>query len=130
VVVDTNVLISALVGHGRPRRLVRELLLKDEVVSSPQLLAELFDVLSRGQFSDLDREQRRKFISILLKNVSVVTIKRLVKSVTIDPDDDVVLSTACEGRASHIVSGDRHLLAIGRFRGVRIISVSEMLELI
>jgi uncharacterized protein len=130
VVVDTNVLISALVGHGKPRRLVRKLLQKHDVVSSPQLLAELFDVLSREQFDDLSSEQRRTFISILSKNVSVVTIKRRLKTVTVDPDDDIVLGTACEGSASYVVSGDRHLLAMGRFRGVRIMSVNEMWELI
>jgi len=54
MVVDTNVLISALMGHGKPRRLVRKLLQKHDVVSSPQLLVELFDVLSRKQFDDLD----------------------------------------------------------------------------
>jgi len=117
-------------GHGKPRQLVRKLLLKHDVVSSPQLLAELLDVLSREQFDDLDSEQRRTFISILSKNVSMVTIKRSLKTMTADPDDDIVLSTACEGSASHIVSGDRHLLAMARFRGVRIVSVNEMLELI
>ena len=59
---------------------------------------------------------------------SMVAIKRSLKTVTVDPDDDIVLSTAYEGSASHIVSGDRHLLAMDRFRGVRIVTVNEMLN--
>ncbi len=51
VVLDTNILISALVGHGNPRRLVLRLLEEETVVSSMEMLAELADVLSRKKFA-------------------------------------------------------------------------------
>ena len=60
----------------------------------------------------------------------MVTVKRSFGAVTEDPEDDIVLDTAYEGRASHIVSGDKHLLNLGRFRGIRIVTVNEMLELL
>ncbi len=130
VVIDTNVLISAFVGHGKPRRLVLELLEQHEVVTSSPLFAELMDVLSRKRFSETDEREARSLVSIISRKASIVTIKRSLKVVPEDPDDDIVLSTAYEGRASHIVSGDRHLLNLGRFRGVRIVTVNEMLELL
>ena len=130
VVVDTNVLVSAFIGHGKPRRLVLELLDRHEVVTSPQMLAELIDVLSREKFAETDKQQAKSFLSILARKVSMVAPKQSFRAVPDDPDDDAVLSTAHEGRASHIVSGDRHLLNLGRFRGIRIVSVDEMLGLL
>jgi predicted nucleic acid-binding protein len=94
------------------------------------MLAELADVLSRREFSDMEESQARQFLSILARNATVVTPIKLFEAVKEDPDDDVVLTTAHIGRASHIVSGDNHLLKLGRFRGIRIVTVSEMLVLI
>ena len=50
VVLDTNVLVSAFIDDGKPRKLVLELLDKHTVVLSRQMLAELADVISRDKF--------------------------------------------------------------------------------
>jgi putative PIN family toxin of toxin-antitoxin system len=59
VVVDTNVLVSALINRGKPRRLVLKLLEDHTVILSRQMLAELADVLTRDKFivksSQVDR---------------------------------------------------------------------------
>lgn len=92
------------------------------------MLAELVDVLSREGFQETEERQVRAFLSIIARNAVIVTPKQSFKVVADDPDDDMVLNTAHEGRASHIISGDRHLLALGRFRGIRVVTVDEMLE--
>lgn len=130
VVVDTNVLVSALVGHGKPRRLVFKLLEEHQVVSSRQMLAEFVDVLSREKFMEIDKSDVSSFLSILASKIILVTIKRYFKVVAEDPDDDMVLNTAYEGRATHIVSGDRHLLNLERLGGIKMVTVSEMLRLL
>jgi putative PIN family toxin of toxin-antitoxin system len=130
VVLDTNVLISALVGHGKPRRLVLRLLEKETAVSSMEMLAELADVLSRGKFTDVKSSQVNSFLSKLAKRIVVVTLKRRFKIVEEDPDDDIVLSTAYEGHARYIISGDKHLLRLKEFRGIKIVTVREMHELL
>ncbi len=130
VVVDTNVLVSALIGHGKPRRLVAELLEGHQVVSSRQMLAELVDVLSREKFKEVEKSQVSSFLSILTSKAILVTVKRFFKTIAEDPDDDMVLSTAYEGKASHIISEDRHLLNLKRFGGIRIVPVNEMLQLL
>jgi putative PIN family toxin of toxin-antitoxin system len=127
---DTNVLISAYLGHGKPRRLLLRLLKRHEVIASPQLLAELADVLSREGFQETEDWHVGTFLSIIARNAAVVTPRRSFKVIADDPDDDMVLNAAHEGRASHIVTGDRHLLALGRFRGIRVVTVDKMLELI
>ena len=100
------------------------------MITSPQLLAELVDVLSREKFPETDEKHAKSFLSIISRKASVVTVRRSFRAVPEDPDDDIILSTAYEGKASHVVSGDRHLLNLGRFRGIRIVTVNEMLELL
>ena len=130
VVLDTNVLISALVGHGKPRRLVLRLLEEETVVSSMEMFAELADVLSRGKFTEVKSSQVNSFLSKFARRVVVVTFKRRFKIVEEDPDDDIVLSTAYGGDARYIISGDKHLLKLKKFRGIEIVTVKEMLELL
>jgi len=127
VVLDTNVLVSALVGHGRPRRLLTKLFEGHEIVSSKQMLAELANVLSRSKFG-FTRHQIDEFLSIMVKGSILATIVECPRVIEEDPDDNVVLATALEGRAEFIVSGDRHLLSLREFRGIRIVTVREMLE--
>ncbi len=130
VVLDTNVLISALIGHGKPRSLVLRLLEEETVVSSMEMLAELADVLSRGKFTEVKSLQVNSFLSTFARKAVIVTLKRRFKIVEEDPDDDIVLSTAYAGVARYIVSGDKHLLKLKEFRGIEIVTVKEMLELL
>jgi putative PIN family toxin of toxin-antitoxin system len=130
VVLDTNVLISALVGHGKPRRLVLKLLEEETVASSMEMLAELAEVLSSGKFTEVKSSQVNSFLSKFARRVVVVTSKRRFKTVQEDPDDDIVLSTAYGGDARYIISGDKHLLKLKKFRGIEIVTVKEMLELL
>ncbi len=130
IVVDTNVLVSALIGHGKPRQLLVELLERHEVVTSRQMLAELADVLSREKFVEVDKSHVNTFLSALASKAILVTIRHHFDTISEDPDDDIVLSTAYDGKATYIVSGDRHLLDLRKFRGVEIVGVKEMFQLL
>ena len=101
-----------------------------QLISSPQMLAELADVLSREKFDETDERQRHKFLSILARRATVVRPRRSISVIAEDPADDIVLGTAFEGKASHVVSGDKHLLDLGQYRGIRIVRPNEMLELL
>lgn len=127
---DTNVLISALVGHGKPRRLVTLLLERHQIVTSRQMLAEFADVASREEFAEIGKARVASFLSVLARRVIIVPVRQVVNVVEADPDDNVVLSTAVQGNAAEIVSGDKHLLALRRYRGMKIVTVDEMLETI
>lgn len=129
VVIDTNVLVSALIGHGKPRRLVRRLFASRSTVYSKEMLAELSDVLARGKFS-LTTRQINRFLSLYVRRSGAVALNRLVTVVTDDPDDDTVLSTAINGRADYIVTGDKHLLILKEFDGVQIVTVDRALRIL
>jgi len=103
------------------------LLGRHQIVCSRQMLSEFAEVMSREKFRDLSRSQVDSFLSILLRRAALVSIKQTRRAIAEDPEDDMVLSTALEGNASYIVSGDEHLLHLKRFKGVKIVTVEEML---
>ena len=125
VVIDTNVLVSALINDGKPRRLVFELLDRQAVILSRLMLAELADVVSRDKFS-VTGSQVDRFVSSLIRMSKVVPDNVRFKVVLEDPDDDVVINTAYSGRAEFIVTGDHHLLVLGQFKKIKIVTVNQM----
>jgi putative PIN family toxin of toxin-antitoxin system len=128
-VIDTNVLVSALIHDGKPRKLVLELLDKHTVVLSRQLLAEFADVIGRDKFP-VKNTQAERFLSSLVKMTKIVPDNPLFKAVSEDPDDDVVLNTAYAGKADYIITGDRHLLTLNQFKKAKIVSVNQMLGIL
>jgi putative PIN family toxin of toxin-antitoxin system len=127
VVVDTNILVSALIKGGKPRRLVLKLLEEHTVILSRQMLAELADVLTRDKFV-VKTSQVDRFLAILVRKSKIVKPSSRFKIIKEDPDDDVVLNTAYAGKAEYLVTGDRHLLALKEFKRTKIVKVNQMLE--
>lgn len=80
VVIDTNVLVSAIIGHGKPRRLLRLVLRDHSAVASREMLAELADVLARDKFS-LTPGQIARFLTIYAGRCDVVDLERRVAAV-------------------------------------------------
>ena len=74
-------------------------------------------------------EQSVETLADLLTFLRVVTIAGQLKAVAADPDDDKVLECATQGGATHIVTGDRrHLLPLGNFQGIAIVTAAEFLK--
>ena len=121
VVIDTNVLVSAFLKEGKSRNLVVKLLENHSVVLSTPMLAELADVLSRDKFNVISAQIDR-FISVLVRQATVVPLNFNLKIVLEDPDDDVVLNTALSGEADYVISGDKHLIKIAQYKNVQILS--------
>jgi len=122
-------LVSAIIGSGKPRRLLRQVLRGHTAVASREMLAELADVLAREKFSLTDGQIAR-FLTIYARRSEVVDLDRRVDGVDADPDDNVVLGTAVNGRAAFIVTGDKHLLELVEFEGIRIITVDVALKVL
>ena len=129
VVLDSNVLVSALVGHSLPRRLLFQLLRGHVILSSMQMLAELEEVLSRKKF-ELTRGQVEEYLKLVINGTHLINVTVCLEVVLEDPDDDIVLATASEGDADYIVTGDKHLLRLEKHQMTKIVTVKEMLELV
>lgn len=133
LVLDTNVVVSALLWEGAPRRLLGVGRVKGVVLfSSLPLLAELTDVLSRTKFKKKIAASLLSVDQIVDLYVELVALVRPEPTPRIapDPDDDVVIGTAIAAKADIVVTGDRALLSLGSYDGVRITSVVEALQAI
>ena len=121
-VFDTNILLSAVGWKGKPfQRVELARAGKVEGATCRELLDELAEKLEiKLSFS---AGQVVASIADLLTFLRVVPITGQLKAVPADPDDDKVLECAIAAGATHLVTGDRrHLLPLGSFRGVAIVS--------
>ena len=126
-VFDTNVLFSGVGWKGKPFQclaLARVGLVQG--VTCREVLDELADKLqSKLSFT---AEQAVETVADLLTFLRVVPITGQLKAVPADPDDDKVLECATTAGATHIVTGDRrHLLPLGSYQGIPIITVADFL---
>ena len=135
LVLDTNVVVSAILWQGLPGRLLE--LAGDKQVrlfASRALLDELGDVLGRNKLAGKVLATGLTVPQMLenyRKSITLVTARSLQRQVSIDADDDVVLATAKAAKADLIVSGDRrHLLILGQFEGISIVTVAQAVAML
>lgn len=125
VVLDTNVLLSAVLFGGRPQELVDAARLgRMQTVTSLYILQELQRVLTTPRFgvSVATAEQLAVEIAAFME---VVPVGPSACRWTDDPEDDPVVETALQGRCGLIVTGDRHLLQ-ATVPSAEVIIVAEM----
>jgi putative PIN family toxin of toxin-antitoxin system len=127
VVLDTNILVSALLWRGTPYRclLAVQAGLAD-LILSPPILDEFHAVLV-AKFRHTPAEADDA-IRLVRSTAELIEISGELRVVPDDPDDDKFVETAQVGRADLIVSGDRHLLALGSAAGVPVITAQEFLH--
>ncbi len=127
VVFDTNIFVPALVfpggrGEAALQRILEE---QDELVFSKPIIDELLGILGR-KFSR-DAEQL-SHVAVFLSELSLTVKPRRRLHVVKDEPDNRILECAMAGHADVIVTGDRALLALHEYRGVRIISLRDYLN--
>jgi uncharacterized protein len=131
VVLDTNVLISALIKTGRPRDLLHKLAERKSLVLSKGILDEFVIVTRNAKIQKyVNDEDTAVFLSFLGSATKVVKVSSKFKCLDEDPDDDLILRTAYDAKATYIVSGDKHLLCLGKFRRIQIVTIEEMLRIL
>lgn len=125
VVLDTNILVSALIYGGKPQQIYN--LVFDKrifAVTSSILLAELTETLiKKFNFDSIRVKQVEK---ITRKNFQVVHPKKTIQ-LLIDEDDDRVLEAADEGNCNYIITGDKELLELNTYKNTKIMSADEFL---
>ena len=128
IVVDNNNLISALGWEGNSRELLREIIDKEvEWFISLKQINELERVMDYPKFNFTD-EQKRKFLEIIFEVATIIDTKTKLDIIKEDPDDNIFLECAVECKADFIITGDKHLLKLKEFNGIKIIKVKNFLE--
>src|SRR3989338_8247037 len=129
VVLDTNILISALFWRGNPYNVVLNALKKKYVLYlSQEILNELGEKL-RIKFK-FPEDKIRNHIEILRENGKVTKPDVKLDIIREDPDDNKFLECAVSCNADFIVSGDKHLLKIKEFKGIKIVTAKQFLDLV
>lgn len=130
VVLDTNVLISALLFRRQLSWLAEAI---EQGIVAPcftvATLQEVARVLSYPKFQPKLRAVGLTALGIMatLLNVGIVTSEEpATLLITADPADNMFLACAAALKPNYIVSGDRHLLDIGEFQGIPIVSPKQL----
>lgn len=127
VVVDTNVLVSALISpYSYPREVERRWRKKEFIlVTSREIIHEVTQVLYMPRIQHkyhLSEHNIQTYVLALLRYAECVAGIITVSGVAHDPGDDKLLACATEGKADFIVTGDKALQALGYYRDIKIIS--------
>jgi len=127
VVLDTNVIVSRyIVLLGKPAQILTRW--EDgafDLIVSPLLLAEVRKVLcyprirKRHGLNDAEIDARIRRIQTF---ASVVVPDRHIRAVVDDPDDDMLIECAVAGSAEFLITGDQHLLLLGSYSGIQIVT--------
>jgi putative PIN family toxin of toxin-antitoxin system len=132
LVIDTNVFVSGLIsGAGSPARILRAVRGKRAVhlVSDP-IVEEYLRVLDYPRirkFKNITDAFIADIAAYLVYQTERIELQSLIR-MSPDPDDDILLNTAVDGRATLLVSGDKtDLLALRTVEGIPIVSAREAL---
>lgn len=128
VVIDTNVLISAIFFKGRP-----DIILdawrngKLEIILSAEVFNEYSIVLHRlaDKYTTIDTSG---ILYLLAAGSKFIEPRKIDKQVCADPDDDKFIAAAIAGAAKTIISGDKHLLDVNGYSGIEIIGPGEFID--
>jgi len=129
LVLDTNVVLSALLWRGTPYRLLHALRQKPGIrlYSSPALLNELARPFAKQRLALLGKTAH-DVLADYSDALELVEPDKVPRVVLTDPDDDQVIAAALAAGADCIVSGDSDLLDLTVFQGIAIVSAGEALR--
>lgn len=128
VVFDTNIFISAFAIHGSQaeKAILKIIESGDHLTISKEIIDEILSVLS-SKFSR-NREALSR-IAVYLSEVAELVSPTERITIFKDKPDNRIIECALKGNADAVVTGDKEMLKIKQFRGIRIISLKEYLEI-
>ena len=129
---DTNILISATFWSGASDKIMTQVECgKSELVLSEEIIKEYSDVLEYKEIQDKIKDKGlelkrtvRKIISISI----IISPKEKLDVIKEDPDDNKILECAVAGDVDYIISNDKHLLKLGQFNDILIITPEEFID--
>src|SRR3989344_31482 len=126
VVLDTNVFISGIFWSGNYcSQLIDKWKNKEiELVSSIEIIEELVKTLRNFKIL-MPESMIEEWRNIILNNSIIIKPSTKIDAVKEDPEDNKFIETAVDGKASFIVSQDKHLLNLKEYLGVKIVKHEE-----
>lgn len=129
VVLDTNIIVSAFGWGGKPADIMR-LITGGEILNftSVEMLTELKKVVGYSRLSFSETLQA-EIIEIMFNASSIVERHESVNIIDDDTEDNKILECAISAGAEFVVSGDKHLLTLKSFEGIKIVTPEEFIKI-
>lgn len=133
-VLDANVFVSALIRpEGPPGKIFVELVERRAFapIVSPPILEEVRKTLADPQvkrYVRLTPQEAEAWVASVESVSETVDGRRAIAVVAADPKDDKYFAAALEGEADFVVSGDKHVLEVGEYEGIRVLTPRAFLE--
>jgi len=123
IVPDTNVLIASLISRGFCHELMEHCFLNHTLITSEFILGEVKEKLvEKFKYAT---ETAEEAVALFRSQMQVVTPVTLSSPVSRDADDDNILATAVAGNCDCIITGDKDLLVLKQFEGMKILNPRE-----
>jgi putative PIN family toxin of toxin-antitoxin system len=127
VIIDTNLWISFLLKGDF---IVLDVLISEEnivLLFSNELIEEFVEVIRKPKFKKYFTARESELL--LQKMHSIAVFVKVTSNIKIcrDPKDDFLLSLAVDGLATHLITGDKDLLVLGKFQNTEIIALTDYL---
>jgi uncharacterized protein len=129
IVLDTNVFVSGVFFSGPPFRILEawrdgrlELAISKEILDEYQRVGEEL----AKQYPAIDL---RPILDLVIVKAKLFPSQNLSETVCEDPDDDKFFACAIASKSKIIVSGDKHLLKVSGYRGVKVLSPREFVDI-
>lgn len=131
-VLDTNILVLLLFKKSLAREF-SEVVEKQKVdfYSSEEILKELARVLTYPKIEEILKKagvEKKTALEALTEKLKIVNPKVKINVIKEDPSDNRVLECAIESKSKYVVSGDKHLLKLKKFKDIEILTAREFLE--
>ena len=129
VVVDTNVLVSALLFGGIPAQLI-PLWQRGKIkpLASKEIIDEYLRVFTYPRFKLTEEDVNFLLYHEILPHFEVIDVESGPRIIKRDPEDDKFIRCALAGKAKFIISGDHHLLASKTYQKIKILSPADFLR--
>ncbi len=131
IVLDTNVLVSALISKGFPSKILEEIINRPKInlcLSGP-VIKEYQTVLSRPKFSKFPAFVENASIVLLhLQNRSLVFVPKVSVDILSDKSDNKFLELCLESKADYLVTGNSQDFTIKKFKNTAIVSPKDFFE--
>jgi putative PIN family toxin of toxin-antitoxin system len=126
VVFDSSVWISAFQFGGTPLQALDRISGRSTIAVCSQILNEVNSIL-KSKFN-WPQENIEDALSDYARDIFICQVRGRLRGICRDPNDDMILECAVEAQADLIVSGDKDLLTLKQYKGVRILTPRAFLE--
>jgi len=128
VTVDTNFLISSTqwdysVAHKLLIKLIKRNI---EIYSTKDILGEFSKVLKRD--FKYDSEEVSNIVEKILSFIKLVIPQDRINFVKEDPEDNKIIECAIESNSDYIITYDKHLLKLKKYKKIKILKPEEFLK--